>query len=358
VLAVVVLSLVVYVAGHAKLNDPLAWNPTPSKTQPCGGGAAFSTLPNTAAGSTDMLKGGQSWQFQWQLVAGDGSGPVHVRIDPNYGTTFSVSVGTAGGDSSTIVSGPDPNYIDVLGTYTLKLTIPQGIVCTGGTQGNLCSMQFYTDSGWYACATVTTDSSTANNNSISNANGCVGNQNGVSKFFFCTNSAVGNFALTARFIWTGSSPTLQQPNGFTEMDSICNATWYQNMHSSLVFSNNKNSDGTLNMVCGAAYRRYLCGQMFPACSGTLQSGVEACKSSCYAAIDACGLQASHQNLFDCATNLNYPFGSATATSDSVSTCPPCKGDCALTMAARASRTSFSVVGLFASAALVVLVKIF
>jgi len=348
VVAVVCLSLVSHVAAHAKLNMPLAWNPSPSKTAPCGGGAAYPSIPVQTSDSTYPsydLKTGQAWQFQWQLVAGDGSGPVMVGVDSTYGTNFQ-GIGTA-----SVVSGPD-TQIDVLGTYTLSITIPSGLVCTGGIQGNLCSMQFKNQNGWYACATVTTDLSVANNNSISSVQAtCV--QPGAQRMFFCTNTA-GNFGLNAaRFgIWVVNTPALQTATGFTDQDSIANATFWQNMRSALVFSTAKNPDGSFNQNCFQAYHRYLCGQMFPACTGTQNSGLEACKSACYSAIDACGLNPSHQNLFDCATNGNYPKGVSTAF-DSVAQCAPCVGDCALTTVAAASHSTLSLVSLLACAAFAV-----
>jgi len=347
--AAVFLCLVSYVAGHAKLNVPLAWNPSPSKTAPCGGGTAFQTTISTDP-NQDVLKTGTNWNFQWQLVAGDGNGLPQIGVDSNYGTNF-LGIGTA-----TYISGPagSDSSVTVLGVYTMSIAIPSNLVCTGGVQGNLCSMQFKTPTGWYACATITTDKSVANNNSISTQQAtCV--QPTGQRLFFCTNN-VGNFALNGanNGIWVVGNPTLQTATGFTDQDALANATFYLNMKSSLVFGNSKLPNGQFNPTCAQAYHRYLCAQMFPACSGSRQSGLSACKSACYAAVDACNLNPSHQSLFDCVDNTNYATASQPNPHDSVGTCAPCVGDCALTVTAGADKASISAVALLVAAVFAVL----
>jgi len=344
IVAAVCVCFAAVVSGHAHLTEPLAWNPNPSKSSPCGAGAAFPTYDTTSA---NAAVGPTSWtpnknlQFQWQLVAGDGAGMVSIAIDENYGTSFQ-SAGTA-----QIVSGPSTDgNIDVLGYYVLSFTPPASLLCSGGATKNLCSVQFTTPSGWYSCTTITSSNAIATaSNYTAPPETCVAGHGGQN-MFFCTNSNQGNFAIT-QSVFVAGSPNLQGPLGFTNTDKACNATFYQNMNSALVFTNSKLSTGGWNPACATAYRRYLCAQNFPLCSGTQQSGVEACKSICYAAIDACGLAPSHQNLFDCATDMNFPNSNNENAQDSVGQCPPCTGVCALTLPASASTSSLSVATLLA-----------
>jgi len=266
---------------------------------------------------------------------------VQVAVDMNYGTNFQ-TIGTA-----SIVSGPSTDgNIDVLGYYTLSIAVPSSILCAGGATKNLCSVQFSTPSGWYSCTTITSSNAAASpTNYTAPVETCVAGHGGQT-LFFCANTNQGNFAITGS-VYVAGSPNLQGVLGFTNTDKACNATFYQNMNSALVFTNSKLSTGGWNPACATAYRRYLCAQNFPLCSGTQQSGVEACKSVCYAAIDACGLAPSHQNLFDCATDMNFPNTNNENAYDSVGRCPACTGDCALTLPASANTASLSVATLLA-----------
>jgi len=298
------------------------------------------------------LKAGSTWQFQWQLVAGDGSGDVTVKFDPDYGTNFQQ------GSVATIVSGPDSS-IDVLGYYTLQVTIPAGLKCTGGLTGNMCSVQFQSTSAWYSCTSITTDISPAANNNVTQTGvpPCMSPGAQQNIMFFCANNNLGQYALRSQFgIWNGAGsnnnpiPTLQNPlTGFILQDQLANATFFFNMHSALVFSNSKNADGTLKQSCADAYTRYLCAVMFPACSSTQQGWVQPCKSTCYTAIEKCGLQSSHQNLINCVDNPNYSNGNYRAYDSENGQCPPCTGDCLLTVRAAASHTGVSMFAVVVSA---------
>jgi len=177
--------------------------------------------------------------------------------------------------------------------------------------------------------------------------------------FFCTDT-VGQFGLdAARFgIWVVNTPTLQTITGFTDQDKLANLTFWQNMRSALVFGSAKNPDGSFNQACFQAYHRYLCAQMFPACAPTQSAGLESCKSACYDAILSCGLNPSHQNLFDCSTNQNYATASTPNPYDSVTQCAPCTGACALTVTAGAGRSVVSLLSLAFWAAFAVAVKLF
>lgn len=68
---------------------------------------------------------GKNNSFTWQVVAGDGNGPVTVSID------------TAGGTSFTLLQVA-ATKIPTVGTYTLTIFVPAGTVCTG--TGGLCTV--------------------------------------------------------------------------------------------------------------------------------------------------------------------------------------------------------------------------
>jgi len=330
-IAIICVIFITRVSGHAYLTEPFAWNPQPSKTSPCGGGGAFLTLDAAEPTIATTWSPDVPLYFGWQLISQEGQGAVTVSVASNYGTNFNV-VGIA-----EFVSGPPGanNQIAALGDYVLSITPPSNLLCSGGVTGNLCSVQFSTASGWYSCTTVTSANAVEYphiNNTISPET-CVAGH-GDQNMFFCA----GSFAIDQP-VYVGDSPNIQTPYGFTQTDESLNATFYQNMNSVLVFTNSKTSTGAWNTNCATAYRRYLCAQYFPLCSSNQKSGISACKSICYAAADTCGLTSSHQNLFNCETNANFPSTNTATTFDSVGQCPACTGDCVLSSSAERTTSS-------------------
>jgi hypothetical protein len=144
---------------------------------------------------------------------------------------------------------------------------------------------------------------------------------------FCTNLEVGVSVDIA------GNPNL---GNMVSYDSTVLATYNANMQSRLMFGN-----AGANAACAAAYKRFLCANEFPFCGNSQTNG--ACKSACYEMSAACDLQDSHKDLYDCAANQ-------ITGRDSVGTCAPCTGACALTLGA-GSHVTYSVavlVSLFAA----------
>jgi hypothetical protein len=77
----------------------------------------------------------------WQVVAGDGTGAITVKVDPAGGTQFTKNIP---------ISGSTPNTVGQ--AYPFDLTIPSDIICTGA--GGLCTVQVSNGGGWTACSTI------------------------------------------------------------------------------------------------------------------------------------------------------------------------------------------------------------
>jgi len=77
------------VTGHAALVNPIPWNPNPSQTAPCGGVVKSAPL-TTLARNSDV-------NIVWNVIAGDGIGPVMLTFDATGGadpTGTPVTIGT------------------------------------------------------------------------------------------------------------------------------------------------------------------------------------------------------------------------------------------------------------------------
>jgi hypothetical protein len=189
-------------------------------------------------------------------------------------------------------------------------------------------MQARSTTDWFSCATVEivkTAVAPANNGGGSSQlqSKCVARPNIMG---FCNNLAIG------ASIETSGNPAL---SNMVTYDQTVLTVYQANMASTKVFGN-----AGQNAACAAAYKRFLCAYEFPLCG--LTTG-DACKSACYEMSQACDLQDSHKDLYDCAAIQ-------TTSQDSVGTCAPCTGACALTLGA-GSQISYSlavVVSLFAA----------
>jgi len=124
---------VIGVNGHAKLVEPLAWNPNPSTSPPCGGSLSLPT-----GVSVSQWQIGSVQTVTWTIVVSDGEGLVTIKVDPRGGTNFSQSIA---------YTGITPN---ALGPFYFTLTVPS-ITCTGA---NGCTIQVRSPNGWNGCASV------------------------------------------------------------------------------------------------------------------------------------------------------------------------------------------------------------
>jgi hypothetical protein len=317
IVAVLASYCVSLISGHAVMTNPVAWNPSPSKGNPCGGGAAQGTAAVT-------YQEGASITVGWRVVAGDGNGAVSLNFVPQSATAPTVPA--AGAFANPIPTTASPQNPPVAtGPYTLSATLPTTL--TAG----LYTMQARSTTDWFSCATVNiTKIPTAGAGAGTNPTAQIQSQCAPRPAIlgFCNNLAQG------ASIETALNPAL---SSMTNYDQTVLATYQANMASTRVFGNAAN-----NAACAAAYKRFICAFEFPRCGLPMTTGA-ACKSACYEMSQACDLQDSHKDLYDCAALQ-------TTDSDSVGTCAPCTGACALTLGA-GSHVTYSlavVVSLFAA----------
>jgi len=281
---VCVLTFIIGVFGHAKLEYPKAYNPNPSTAAPCGGAAAL-TLPAAIWTQQDVLN------ITWTVVAGDGNGQVLMTIDTTGGTTFTAA---------------NPNRVDITlngmnptsGTnkpYLFTFTVPSTLVCTS-TNG-MCPVQVHS-SGWYACTNVQVRAYVApsSGGGSTGSSGPTANVNavqcqtitGASGVNYCSDKLGADVQI-------GSGET---PDG---VDLYVRNTFYQNINNTNVFAN-----GTTNAACATLYKKFLCDASFPACGTAVTTGLRglgSCKQRCYDAMTACGVTNIHSGLYPCDT---YP----------------------------------------------------
>jgi hypothetical protein len=306
IVAVLATYCVSLISGHAVMTNPVAWNPSPSKASPCGGGNAIATVAGT-------FQEGATIQVGWRVVAGDGNGPVTLAFAPvATPTTFTITG---------IATSPAPV---ATGPYTLTATLPATL--TAGTY----TMQAQSSTGWFSCSTVsitkTAQPATNPGTTPVVASNCLARPNVLG---FCSILAQPS---TGVKIEISGNPAL---SNMVNYDTTVNTVFQANMQSTKVFGN-----AGANTACADAYKRFLCAYEFPICGNT-KGGV--CKSACYAMSAACDLQDSHKDLYDCASIQE-------TGADSVGTCAPCTGACALTLGA-GSQISYSIavlVSLFAA----------
>jgi len=248
--AIVAISLVSLVWGHAKLVDPTPWNPNPSKSSPCGGGSA----PTAAA---TVWSQGAAVNIQWTVIAGDGTGPVRGSIDPTGGTSFTVPLPGIDGIASATTS---------VGDYNFAATVPN-INCS------LCTVQIMTDSNWFACATVQILPPGAPIAPIPQS--CT-TQYGLQ---YCDMQNGQDIAYEI-----GSNPLL------TEL-SVAASTYYATINNTNVMT------GGSDPNCQSAFKQYTCGNLFPVCGATT-----VCQYWCNQVRQYCQLTDTHQGLLpDCTT---------------------------------------------------------
>jgi hypothetical protein len=250
------ITLISYIYSHARLQNFQAWNPNYSKTNPCGGGAT----PTIKAGS---LVAGNTQNFVWQIIAGDGTGAVTASIDTAGGTNFNTPLPLTGATPTTT------------GVFTFTATIP-ALTCTGAsTDANtkLCTIQLKSDSGWYSCTSLEILPAGSIVVPVTPTQ-CVY----PSTLKFC--SMVNNQNVLI--------PAIGQT--VNQYDDTIKNTFYATLNNPAVFSN-PNGTG-----CEFYYKKLYCGFNFPPCSAPTTGG---CNQACSKTSDICQVTTLHQNLFDC-----------------------------------------------------------
>jgi hypothetical protein len=306
----------VMVQGHAKLNTPTAWNPNPSKTANCGG---VTTAPTVAAATLIL---GQPWTFQWQIVAGDGAGPVAFSLSTsNNATAFA---GSPFFTSASISATQQVNAITLPATSTTATALGGFTSCTG--TGGLCAIRLKSSSDWYACTTVkilasappstTPAPSPAPGPSPSGSTVTVPTCVIASGLSVC--SAVNGKSV---LILPGSTGTAAEFKA-KETDIVQNAITL-NMANPFVFET-PSTPG-----CIESYTRLLCAKTFMACpvpaaaTGPTTTTMDkvptspvVCTNSCVNTVHYCGITSSHANLYSCNTDPAF----SQPKSDSLGTC--------------------------------------
>jgi hypothetical protein len=299
------------------MTNPVPWNPSPNKGNPCGG----ATPPGTTAATYTV---GASITVNWRVVAGDGNGPVSLSFAPLTGTPQTTPATGSFGSLTATTSGPTATIV-ATGPYTLTATLP-------ALAPGVYAMQAKSSTDWFSCATVNitaAQTAPANNGGTPQlVSQCTPAPTPASPLGFCNQLLPG----PTNQIELSANPAL---SNFRNYDSTVNTVYQANLASRLVFGNALN-----NAECARAYKRFLCAFEFPKCGVT--DGLAACKSACYEFSQACDLQDSHKDLYNCAAMQ-------ITTSDSMGQCAPCTGACALTLGT-SSHVSYSIavlVSLFA-----------
>lgn len=93
----------------------------------------------------------------------------------------------------------------------------------------------------------------------------------------------------------------------SSLDTIARETIQLNQLNPMVFDNGASAG------CGAAYKDFLCALLFPLCP-TSSVNNRACASRCVDVLNECGVNVTHQFLYDCGQMV-------ASGSDSMGSCP-------------------------------------
>lgn len=286
-------SLAVVVNGHAQLNSPAPFNTEPSKAAPCGGARNGPTTQLTV-GPGDQLK------FNWEVIAGDGVGPVTVSLDPNGGTNF---------QQTFQVSGATPTRVT---KYDLQAAIPADLPACNPNTG--CTLQFKSTSNWFACAKVkfqmpptpkptslptskpteqpTEKAKTRNPTTLpTTARPTARPTTKRPTPVPCVEATGLNYCANV------VSGRVETPNGQTlqELDDIAKSLADQNLPNPLVFRQGNTTK------CKDVYKKMICARTFKRCDGPMQT----CKGDCDRVADACDTNPEHKGLYVCSDSDRY-----------------------------------------------------
>jgi len=275
------------VDGHAHLTAGtsstvgIAWNPNPS-TSLCGGQSpqpalfvfpAGAVVGTTADGSKNLM------DLSWQVIAGDGTGPVTVGVDQAGGTNFNTPATVINTDNNPTVA-----------QHALAFQIPNGITCTG--PGNSCTLRVIGSNNWQSCISFLT-----NNAGASTGSAPVEPQATCQK----ANLPSGSFCM-----YVNNLASVFVPLGTTilQMDAAASTTFTATQANLKVFSS-----GLTDPTCAPLYHQYLCESIFfqagcgapgstPSSNPALQVA-SPCANLCLTMQCICGLNRTHINLYPC-----------------------------------------------------------
>lgn len=252
IVSVVLCALVASALGHAVLRSPTPWNTQPSKTANCGGGTAPGSPSNSwyiGAGNT----------ISWQVIAGDGAGPITVTITPGDQNSFATQ-GTV-----LLADYPSPG----VGSVTADIVVPANITCPA--RG--CYVQVRSSSAWYSCSSV--ELLPAGTPIPPKPRQCL-TANGLQ---YCT-------MLNSRKVGVAVGITATD---LPKYELSTASTFYQ----SVINNPNVIINGA-EKKCQDALKTYACLDAFPACGET-----RICSFWCNNLATNCQINATHAALFDC-----------------------------------------------------------
>jgi len=281
------------VDGHAHLTAGtsstvgIGWNPNPS-TALCGGQSpqpalfvfpAGAIVGTTADGAKNLI------DLSWDVVAGDGEGPVTIAVDQNGGTNFNTPGTVINTDNNPTVA-----------QHALAIQIPSGITCSG--PGNSCTLRVIGSNNWQSCVTFL----------INNAGGSTGSAPAEpTPSCQAANLPTGSFCMYAN-----SLSSVFVPIGTTtqQMDAAALTTYTATRANLKVFSS-----GLTDPNCGPLYHQYLCETIFfqagcgapgstPSSNPTLQVATP-CRNLCIAMQCLCGLNRTHVGLYPCPSSTDF-----------------------------------------------------
>jgi len=235
---------------HNRLVSPTPWSPTPIKSSPCGGGVSL-TSPQA------YWYSGSTAGIVWNVI-GDGEGSLNISIDPSGGTNFVQLILTNTSAAQ-------------LGLNTYNFTVPN-VTCTGAN--NTCSIQVFSVSGWVECTSVSILPPCTNCTPVSPPSPTCQKAVGLN---FCSQYNNTNILLGAGF-------------NAASLDLMVNESLYEYSYTMPTFLTN----GT-TPACQQIFKEYLCALVFPNCDNVVQS----CVGTCNDFKKECGLNPTHDALYDC-----------------------------------------------------------
>jgi hypothetical protein len=257
--AAVLLAFVASIYAHSISRIPPAWNPNPSKTAQCGGGRPGPVVMN--------LYVGQTQDFTWEVVAGDGAGAVTIRLDPSGGSFVGGNFATLERTDNIVPQG--------VGTFKFSAKVPD-VTCTG-TDGT-CTLQMFSTSNWYSCATVKVIRST----------------NGTGTTTQPTLPTTCNVASGLKFCtWMNGQNVVVPPGQISPLtlDWAVQNAYNSYLQNTLVFKNPNHPQ------CAGWFQKLICGLNFQPCTaGGLPGG---CNQACLNTNAYCETTDVHLSLYNC-----------------------------------------------------------
>jgi hypothetical protein len=255
-LLLVVLYLAGEAYGHAALFSPKPWWWAPSRARPCGG-ANYTSVPRA------IWPVGSNQTVTWSVIAGDGMGELHARIDVT---------GKVGNFSNGYPVGFVQPKFTKLKHYDVSFIVPN-VECKGVNK--TCTMQFWTDSGggWYSCTTIQIV--------------CTGCQGGIpisrddcvvaNDLDFCSSK-------------DGHEVLVPDEQTAKQIDSLTKRTYEQNYPNPLVFANGNSTE------CKSLYKEMMCELYLSPCGNSTSSYSF---QQCQKVLSACNVTTEHQYLYNC-----------------------------------------------------------